>query len=259
VFSARLGLVGSPDSARYYNEQLGDLRAAEKEALDADDRAAVVSAIATYEANEKGLTAKPTCSMHWVWSEQRPWTPLGTGRACSNLVFDGTYASGAKAWLAPGAIASTDAARAVYWPSIAWPYMSTWTKPVYVVIDRKTYSAAEMTAAVFADNHVATLVGEKTGGDGCGFMYENTFKLPKSGIRVRIPNCVRLRRDGTDEVAGIAPDIAVPTYQNEDSGQRATRLIETISKDYQQHATTSPAATPPAATLPATAQPASAN
>jgi hypothetical protein len=71
-------------------------------------------------------------------------------------------------------------------------------------------------------------------------MYENSFTLPKSGVSVRIPNCVRLRRDGTDEVAGIAPDIPVTAYQNEDGGQRATRLIETISKDYQQRTTAPP-------------------
>jgi hypothetical protein len=239
VSSARLGLVGAPESARYYDEQLSDLRSVGKEALNAQDRAAVVAAFATYEANKKRLSTT-RCSMNWVWTEQRPWTPLGTGTHCSNLIFDGTYASGAKAWLAPDAIASTDAARAVYWPSIAWPYVGTWTKAVYVVIDHTTYSAAEMTAAVFADNHVATLVGARTGGDGCGFMYENSFTLPKSSVSVRIPNCVRLRRDGTDEVAGIAPDIPVTAYQNEDGGQRATRLIETISKDYQQRTTAPP-------------------
>jgi hypothetical protein len=43
---------------------------------------------------------------------------------------------------------------------------------------------------------------------------------------VRIPNCVRLRRDGADEVAGIAPDVSLPSYAGESSAQHADRIIE---------------------------------
>ncbi len=226
VYSARLGLVDSPDSARYYDEQLEGLRDALKQPLTPADRKIVEAAIATYEAHKHAVTSAPPCPMAWVWTERRPWNPLGTGSACSNLIFGGTFASGAQAYMPPGAIAQTDAARAVYWPSVAWPYVGAWTGPVTVVVDDTTYSAGEMAAAVFADNHIAQLVGEKTGGDGCGFMYSSNFTLPASGMRVRIPNCVRLRRDGADEVAGIAPDISLPSYAGESSAQHAARIIE---------------------------------
>lgn len=32
------------------------------------------------------------------------------------------------------------------------------------------------------------------------------FRLPKSGLSVRLPDCARFRRDGTNERAGIEPD-----------------------------------------------------
>src|SRR5207245_677700 len=105
--------------------------------------------------------------------------------------------------------------------------------PVYAVVDRRTGSAAEMAAAVLQDNGVARLVGAKTAGLGCGFMYEGSeVTLPNSKIRYRVPNCVRLRADGADEVAGMKPDIEVTSaYEGESDGERAVRFLEVIGRD----------------------------
>jgi len=40
--------------------------------------------------------------------------------------------------------------------------------PLYVVLDRETWSAAEYFAALLQD-HAATVVGEVIGGAGCGY------------------------------------------------------------------------------------------
>ena len=106
----------------------------------------------------------------------------------------------------PGTVADPRVARVLHWPMLIAPLWGTWTGPLYVLTNNHTYSAAEMFAAVLENNHAATTIGAPTGGDGCGFM--NTpepLVLPHSHLRFRLPNCVRIRADGTDEVAGVRP------------------------------------------------------
>lgn len=79
-----------------------------------------------------------------------------------------------------------------------------------ILIDGKTASAAEQFAAMLKDAGAATLIGEKTLGAGCGYTDGGvSVVLPNSGARVRMPDCVRFRKDGSNEVLGLMPDIAV--------------------------------------------------
>jgi C-terminal processing protease CtpA/Prc len=81
---------------------------------------------------------------------------------------------------------------------------------LFLAVDRATGSAAELFAALLADNGAAKIVGERTLGAGCGYVNGgNPLALPHSGLRVEAPNCVRSRRDGSNEVEGIVPDVAV--------------------------------------------------
>ena len=95
-----------------------------------------------------------------------------------------------------------------------------------------SYSSAEMFAARMQDNGVARLIGARTGGDGCGFMTEaEPVVLPHSRQRYRIPNCIRLRKDGTDEVAGVKPDLPIVAYEGESDRARAQRIVAVITAD----------------------------
>jgi len=99
-------------------------------------------------------------------------------------------------------------------------------------IDDKTASSAEMFGAVMQDNRIAKTVGTASEGDGCGFMQEaEPVELPHSHLRLRVPNCVRLRADGRNEVAGIQPDLPVLPTQAEDGRARAARLLQAIDDD----------------------------
>lgn len=49
-----------------------------------------------------------------------------------------------------------------------------------------------------------------------------------------IPNCVRLRADGTDEVAGIKVDIEIAPFDGESDRERAARAINAIVLDLQR-------------------------
>jgi len=163
--------------------------------------------------------------MSWVWREQRRFDPT----KCSGLI-DAGFASGALDYLAPGT--APDAAAALYWPSAADPMRGAWDGPVYLLTDAGTASAAEMFAALMRDSGIAKTVGTRTLGLGCGWMVETPpLTLPHSHLSIRIPNCVRLRADGTDEVAGIAPDLPVLPAASESTRARAARVLDALVFD----------------------------
>src|SRR5437879_498820 len=88
---------------------------------------------------------------------------------------------------------------------------STGRLPIYVLVDRETWSAAEYFAAILQDNKAATIVGELTGGAGCGYTNGGIpAELRQSHAVVKMPDCVRLGKDGSDEVNGVIQDILVP-------------------------------------------------
>lgn len=69
-------------------------------------------------------------------------------------------------------------------------------------------------------------------GDGCGFMTDAPpVVLPRSRLRYRMPNCVRLRADGGNEVAGVKPDLAILPADGESDRERAWRLLDAVAGD----------------------------
>jgi len=62
--------------------------------------------------------------------------------------------------------------------------------------------------------------------------------LPHSQLRFRIPDCVRLRADGSDEVAGVKPDLPVLPSEGESERARAARALAVIDADLQAVAQT---------------------
>ena len=100
------------------------------------------------------------------------------------------------------------------------------TLPLYVVVNRDTWSAAEYFAAVLQDNHAATIVGEVTGGAGCGYTNGGIpAKLKNSGALLKMPDCVRFRADGSNEVNGITPDLLLPWSGHDSDFQHVKKLL----------------------------------
>ena len=86
-----------------------------------------------------------------------------------------------------------------------------WRGPLFVLTDRGTGSAAEDLVAWLADNEVATILGARTAGAGCGYVNGGTVThLSQVPVDVRMPNCARFLRDGTNEVEGLEPDVVLP-------------------------------------------------
>lgn len=93
-------------------------------------------------------------------------------------------------------------------PQARFPAVETiWRGPLLVLVDDWSGSSSELFAAMLQDAGAAVIVGARTGGAGCGHMTSaSPITLPHSGAVVSMPDCLRLRADGTNEVAGLEPD-----------------------------------------------------
>ena len=235
VHSARLWMAAADDARAYADEQLGELRKAWAALAhpDAQARQAYAAATADFERRQAAIASRH-CDLSWAWREQRTWNPAG----CSRLL-DMGFASGAVDYLPASASGGDELRSALYWPAAVDTQRGAWSGPVYVLTNAKTYSSAEMFSAVMRDNGISRTVGVTTGGDGCGFMQEaKPLVLPHSQLRFRIPDCVRLRADGGDEVAGVKPDLPLLPVEGESDRARAARALAVIDADLQAVAQT---------------------
>jgi len=166
--------------------------------------------------------ARSPCDRSALWDGQKP--------SCSLLLQGESYACGFFSHLPPGLFSKAESRGHLFRPS-----QYTYTEGVYdgrliVLVDQNTASASEYFAAMLKDQVGATVVGEKTVGAGCGYTNGGVpITLKHSGLRVKMPDCVRYRRDGSNEVEGITPDVLVPWAKGDDAKVRAQKLVDALS------------------------------
>lgn len=108
--------------------------------------------------------------------------------------------------------------------------LGPWRGPLLVLVDRSTGSAAEDFVAWLKINGVATVLGETTAGAGGGYVNGGTrTQFRASPFSVRMPNCARFLPDGTNEIEGIAPDIAL-LMQDKDAEAKAAALVAALAR-----------------------------
>jgi len=134
---------------------------------------------------------------------------------CSRLVPAG-FASGLIAELPAGRLDGRTWAPEVF-SAAQFPYRdSVWKGPVVVLVDDETWSAAEQFAALLQDNAAAIVMGTRTGGAGCGHLYgDDPIVLSHSTAALSMPNCARFRKDGSNEVGGVVPDVSTAARWND--------------------------------------------
>lgn len=171
--------------------------------------------------------ARP-CDLGQAWTDRS--LALGLrALPCSNLVPGALFATGPEASGPPTATGPIDAL--LFRPAWYGAYPSgVARRGLLVLINGETHSAAEQFAALLRDNGRAALVGQVSAGAGCGqFTAAGTsFTLPGSGARVHTPDCVRLRRDGSNERAGLVPDHFVPWSPADSAWQRVRKLVRVL-------------------------------
>ncbi len=229
VHSARLQVSQSQVGTAYLDEQIQELQHGLELKPSIGTRRLLEQTIARFQ-DMKSDSARTHCDLSWVWSERRDWN----GSGCHRLV-DAGSAGGPLDYLSAAGQSDIAAAAKLHWPIQARRVEGSWTGPVYVLTDGGTYSSAEMFAAALQNNRLARVVGSRTGGDGCGFMIDSDpVVLPNSKLRFRVPNCVRLRANGGNEVAGVVPDLPVLTTAGESRRARAARVLNTIADASQR-------------------------
>jgi hypothetical protein len=112
--------------------------------------------------------------------------------SCTLEVDDLLYWSGVLPHAKPGSFASLESRTTLFHP-LRYAYSEdTQRLPLYVVVDRRTWSSAERFASILQDNGAATTFGELTGGAGCGFTNDGIpTTLTHSRAQVKMPDCVR--------------------------------------------------------------------
>ena len=105
-----------------------------------------------------------------------------------------------------------------------------WTGPLLILADRGTGSAAEDFVAWLQQNRIATVIGDRTAGAGCGYVNGgNPTRLSVVPIDVWMPNCARFLEDGSNEIEGIAPDIQIPMGDT-DAAKQAQALAAALAR-----------------------------
>jgi hypothetical protein len=145
--------------------------------------------------------------------------------SCPRLTQAG-FASGLLAQAQPNQFTDKTWGVEVFNPS-QFPYReSVWRGALIVLVDSQSWSAAEQFAAVLRDNNAAIVMGERTGGAGCGHIDRNEpIVLSYNKAELEMPNCARFRLDGSNEVGGIVPDINTGVRWN-DGAKFAGRLTQ---------------------------------
>lgn len=185
--------------ARTFADEITALDARLGTLKDAGERSVVLQARTTATAMRD--SARTSCDVSAIWRNPnaRP--------ACWNIV------------VAPRSGLPRDGLR------FARPFNDN----LYILTDANTASASEQFTATLRDNGIATTIGQKTMGVGCGFTNGgNPTTLRNSGLVVWMPDCARLRKDGSNEFEGIQPDIVVNWGSDRES--RTVALIAALDR-----------------------------
>ena len=215
--SERMDFVRGSQWTKEFADAEAKLRTWAKTAS-AKDRALLLRLAAAAEAKHR--VAATACDSAAIWRRQQP--------TCSWLG-EGFFASGMLASGDPAELAGKPWAATVFTP-MEYPYADgVWRGPLVVLVDGETWSAAEEFAAVLQDNHAAVIMGAPTGGAGCGHTDgSQPVVLVNSAGKLQLPDCARIRADGTNEVRGVRPDVLIGWRRFDGPHLRASETLAAL-------------------------------
>ena len=137
------------------------------------------------------------------------------------------FASGTLPYLKPGELPENPSSACLFYPSRYHYHEGIYSGPLLVLVDESTASAAECFAAMLADNGAA-VCWDLHPWRGFGYTSGGIRTVLKNSAQVKMPNGVRFRADGTNEVAGITPSVLVAWRTNDSAYQRAARVLTVL-------------------------------
>lgn len=220
VRGARLGFLRHPHWTKQLRARLATLEGAPAPP-DAGGRARRIRAAAALRRAVEA--SESTCDRASLWENRAP--------GCSAIAEWPLFTTGVEPYARPGSLGDGPEAEILFSPSRYRYTEGVYDGPLYLLVDSGTASSAERFAAALGDQGAAVLVGQPTRGAGCGYTDGGIpTRLPHSRAVVKIPDCVQLRADGSNAVAGITPDVLVPWRDNDSQYLRAVRAAEAIRR-----------------------------
>lgn len=179
---------------------------------------------ARIRALDLGNGARAACDLDALWT-------AGETPVCSNLVEDVTYSACGLMGRLPQGTLPRAVSRDALFDGLRYDYEEgIFAGRVAVLVDGGTASAAEYFAAILSDNDSADILGQRTFGVGCGYTTGNDgVTLTNSGLQIVMPDCQRRRRDGTNEMAGVTPDVAVDWKEDDSDAERWAKLTSALA------------------------------
>lgn len=220
------GILGSGVRHPHHVRQLEGSRAvlardAARDDLRPAQRALVEAAMARLDSAL--ASARTPCDRSRIWTGPLP-------ERCEVLYAPAIPNTGVAGWAPDTLLEGLESADELYWPASYRYEPGVWDGPLVILVDGGTASASEGFAAQLRDAGAARIVGSRTFGAGCGHTDGGIpLRLPHSGLEVRMPDCARLRTDGTNEVAGLAPDVVAGWAEGDDDAARATKAVRAIA------------------------------
>lgn len=95
------------------------------------------------------------------------------------------------------------------------PLPDGFESPVFVLVNRHSYSNAVTAAAQMQDYGFATIMGEETTDLASTYGAMEHFSLSHTGIKVGFPKARIIRPSGDPSVNGVKPDVVIETPSNE--------------------------------------------
>ena len=161
--------------------------------------------------------SKEPCDQAPLWTDRKP--------SCSLMVPGLRFPVSVFPYATPGSFRELKSRTKLFY-SLRYSYKESFNQlPLVVLVDKDTWSAAEYLPAALQDNKAALTVGELTGGAGCGYTNDGiSTVLKNSHATVQMPDCIRLRANGSNEVEGITPDVLVAWTNRDTPFQRVHKL-----------------------------------
>jgi hypothetical protein len=216
-----LGVIRHPHHVKQFEDMRADLEAelARAELPEGDRR---ILTEARERVVRQAAEARPACSRDALW------TKAGVTQACPG-VLRAAGSCGLAGYLPQEALPGVGSRRLLF-KALGYRYEEgLYTGPLVVLVDARTASAAEYAASMWKDSAGATVVGTRTNGSGCGYINGGVpVVLAHSGLKVAMPDCVRYRKDGTNELAGLLPDLAVPWSPLDGPEARAAKWMDVL-------------------------------
>lgn len=198
--SPRIGFVKHAHWVRRFEQRLTALDADLAREDLAEPLRALLQTARSQVVKAIELAANP-CDRSGVWQG---------APACTSLAAGDWFTTGLLAVRPSVELQGLRSAAALFAPPIEPVPSPGFKGKLAVLMDRRTASAAEQFAAMLKDGADAHLFGEPTLGAGCGYTGGGIATvLGHSRLRLRMPDCARLRKDGSNEVLGVVPDEAL--------------------------------------------------